>query len=207
MIVKLRIIPLLTTLSMMYLLQGVELLICGNKPINVSNPILSFLSNGSFLFLPSSVWVFILVEIILYVLLNRSVFGNWVNAVGGNPKAAMVSGINVKFILSATYVIASIVTLIASLLATARLSGSVPGTGDVMLFDILLAAYMSAVFSRNFIPNIPGAILSSLFVEMLTNGFTLINVPTYWVYAVKGALILLTVAITTKQQRRLEQYV
>lgn len=157
--------------------------------------------------MPSSVWVFILVEIILYVLLNRSVFGNWVNAVGGNPKAAMVSGINVKFILSATYVIASIVTLIASLLATARLSGSVPGTGDVMLFDILLAAYMSAVFSRNFIPNIPGAILSSLFVEMLTNGFTLINVPTYWVYAVKGALILLTVAITTKQQRRLEQYV
>lgn len=203
MIVKLKIIPLLATLSMMYLLQGTELLISGNKPIDVSNPIFQFLSSGNFLFLPSSVWVFILVEIILYILLNKSAFGNWINAVGGNPEAATISGINVKFILSLTYIIASISALIAGVLAASRLSGSVPGIGDVMLFDILLSAYMSAIFSHTSVPNIPGTILSALFVEMLTNGFTLINVPTYWVYAVKGVLILMAVAITTTHQRRL----
>ncbi|KAA8679069.1 ABC transporter permease [Clostridium sp. HV4-5-A1G] len=204
MIGKLKIIPLLATLSMMYFLQGAELLVSGNKPINISNGFLNFISRGSFLFLPNSVWVFVIVEIVLYIFLNKSVFGNWVNAVGGNPEAARIAGINVKLVLSSTYVIASIMALIASVLASARLSGSVPGTGDIMLFDILLAAYMSAIFSRTAVPNIPGTILSVLFVEVLTNGFTLINVPTYWVYAVKGALILLAVGVTTIRTRRLD---
>jgi ribose transport system permease protein len=66
---------------------------------------------------------------------------------------------------------------------------------------VLLAGLMSAIFSRHAVPNMFGTVLSSLFVGMLSNGFTLINVPTYWVYAVKGSMILAAVAVTTTQQR------
>ncbi|WP_102346218.1 ABC transporter permease [Bacillus sp. Marseille-P3661] len=200
-IVNLKVIPLLGTLAIMYLLKGIELLITDNKVVGVSHPVLDFIKS-SFLGLPIQVWFFAVVSIIFYVLFNKSVFGNWVYAVGGNPQAAQNAGINVRFVLSSTYIIAAFTAAIASLLVIARINGSVPGLGDIMLLDILLVGFMSAIFSRLAVPNIPGAILSAIFVGMLSNGFTLINVPTYWVYAIKGSLILVAVAITTTQQRR-----
>jgi len=201
-IVKLGVIPLLGTLAMMYLLQGTELVITNNKVIGVDNHQLAFLANTNFLFIPLTVWIFFVVSIILYVIFNKSVFSNWVNAVGGNDEAARIAGINVNIVVTVTYIIAAITAVIASLLITARLNGSVPGVGDTMLFDILLSSYLSAVFSPISKPNIPGTVVSSLFVGMLTNGFTLMNVSTYWVYAIKGVLILSAVSFTTRQQRR-----
>ncbi|WP_066071727.1 ABC transporter permease [Neobacillus soli] len=202
-IVKLKIIPLLGTLSMMYLLQGIILLVSNNKVVSVNDPILIFIANNAFIGLPIPIWIFTFVGLIFYVVHHQSVFGNWVYAVGGNPLAARTAGINVSKALTLTYVMAAITAAIASILVTARLSGSVPGVGDIMLLDIMLAGLMSAIFSRLSVPNIPGAILSAIFVGMLSNGFTLINVPTYWVYAIKGALILAAVSITTAQQRRM----
>ncbi|MGG1313003.1 ABC transporter permease [Cohnella laeviribosi] len=197
----LKIIPLLATLSMMYLLQGVQLLLTENKVVSVSHPLLSSIANDSFLLLPIPLWFFIAVGLLMHLLFNHTVFGNWVYAVGGNRQAAEAAGVRVRLTLGATYVIAALTAAIAGLLAAARLSGSVPGIGDAMLLDVLLAGLMSAIFSRHAVPNMFGTVLSSLFVGMLSNGFTLINVPTYWVYAVKGSMILAAVAVTTTQQR------
>ncbi|WP_187370749.1 ABC transporter permease [Bacillus timonensis] len=201
-IIKLKIIPLLSTLAMMYLLQGIVLLITNNTVVNVTDPIMITLATTELLGLPIQIWIFAIIGAVLYILFHKSIFGNWVHAVGGNSQAAINAGINVTLIVGMTYVIASITAALAGLLVTARLSGSVPGIGDLMLLDVLLAGYMSAVFSRLSIPNMTGAIFSAIFVGMLSNGFTLINVPTYWVYAIKGALILMAVSITTIQQRR-----
>ncbi|GAB7056696.1 MULTISPECIES: ABC transporter permease [Paenibacillus] len=206
-IVKLKFIPLLGTLSVMYILQGVQLLITNNKVISISEPTLNLIANGAFLHIPVPVWIFLIVGAMAYVLFNHTVFGNWVYAVGGNPEAARAAGVHVNLTLALTYIIASITAFIASLIIVARLSGTVTGIGDIMLLDILLAGLMSAVFSKLSVPNMTGAVLSALFVGMLSNGFTLINVPTYWVFAIKGALILVAVAITTTQQRRVKPHV
>jgi len=203
-VVRLKVSPLLGTLAMMYLLQGIELLLSKTKVINVTNPALVFLAEEKLIGIPITVWVFFAVAFLLHILFSKSVHGNWANAVGGNPQAALNAGINVDLVLASTYVIAAVTAIVASLLVTARLSGSVPGMGDIMLLDILLAGYMSAIFSHLSIPNIQGAFLSSLFVGMLVNGFTLINVSTYWVYGIKGTLILLAVSVTATQQRRLD---
>lgn len=206
-VVKLKVIPLLGTLSMMYLLQGVIMLVTNNAVVSVADPTLISLANTRFLGLPFPVWIFAIVGFVLYVLHHKTVFGNWVYAVGGNPQAARTAGVNIHIVLAMTYIIAAITAAIASLLVTARLSGSSPGIGDIMLLDIILAGFMSAIFTRLSIPNIPGAIISAVFVGMLSNGFTLINVPAYWVYAIKGGLILMAVSITTTQQRRISRNV
>ncbi|MGF9713043.1 hypothetical protein ABEX19_13515 [Paenibacillus naphthalenovorans] len=175
--------------------------------ISISEPTLNLIANGAFLHIPVPVWIFLIVGAMAYVLFNHTVFGNWVYAVGGNPEAARAAGVHVNLTLALTYIIASITAFIASLIIVARLSGTVTGIGDIMLLDILLAGLMSAVFSKLSVPNMTGAVLSALFVGMLSNGFTLINVPTYWVFAIKGALILVAVAITTTQQRRVKPHV
>ena len=203
-VVVLKIAPLLATVSTMYILQGAELLITNNKVVNAVNPFLTSIAERKFLEIPIIAWVFIIVAIIAYILMNKTKYGNWVSAVGGNVQAATNAGINVKWVIASTYLLAAFTAAIASTLVVSRLSGSVRGIGDVMLFDVLLIGYLSAIFSKSFVPNIPGAIISAFFVGMLSNGFTLINVPTYWVFAIKGALILLSVSITSVQQRRIK---
>jgi ribose transport system permease protein len=91
---------------------------------------------------------------------------------------------------------------ISAILVISRLSGSTRGIGALMLLDILLATYVSAMFSTKWSVNIPGAFLGAVFVGILTNGFTMINVPTYWTFGIKGLLVLLVVSATSFQQKR-----
>lgn len=113
-IVKLKFIPLLGTLSVMYILQGVQLLITNNKVISISEPTLNLIANGAFLHIPVPVWIFLIVGAMAYVLFNHTVFGNWVYAVGGNPEAARAAGVHVNLTLALTYIIASITAFIAA---------------------------------------------------------------------------------------------
>jgi ribose transport system permease protein len=81
-------------------------------------------------------------------------------------------------------------------LLISRLSASTPGTGELLL-SILAAALLGTVFSRRFVPTAGGTLLSTLFIGFLANGFQLLNVSSYWVNGVQGALILLVVAATS----------
>lgn len=201
-VVKLKMVPLLATICMMYILQGVEKLITNNKVIPAESTILSFIANEEILFIPIAAWIFIIVAILVYFLFNRCSYGNHVSAIGGSELSAKASGINVSMIVASTYLLAGALAVIGGILVLARLSSLTPGVGDLMLFDVMLVSYLGAVFSKRFRPNIPGTFFGALFVGVLTNGFTMINVPSYWVYAIKGALILVTVSITTMQKRK-----
>ncbi|MGI6679699.1 MAG: ABC transporter permease [Dehalobacterium sp.] len=200
-IVKLNVIPLVGTLAMMYVLKGGAMLVTNNVYIIVDNPILNFIGKGNILGIPVMVLIFVLVSIIMYLAINRTAYGNWLSAAGGNTEVAKISGVKVGTVIASTYVIASLTAAISAVLVSARVSGSVRGIGDSMLMDVLLVGYLSAIFSRAGIPSIPGAIISALFVGTLTNGFTLINFPTFWVYAIKGVLILVAVSVTTKTRK------
>lgn len=201
-VVKLKMIPLLSTICMMYVLQGVERILTNNVVVAASNPFLFFIADTVILGVPVMAWIFIIVTVIMYLIFNVCSYGNKVSAVGGSELAAKANGINVPFIVTTTYLIAGVMAAISAVLMVARLSSYTPGAGDLQLFDVMLVSYLGAVFSRRYRPNIPGTFIASLFVGVLTNGFTLINVPSYWVYAIKGALILVTVSITTIQKRR-----
>jgi len=201
-IVKLKMIPLLSTICMMYVLQGVERIITNNVVVAASNPVLFFISDTAILGIPMMAWIFIVVTLIMYMLFNVCAYGNKVSAVGGSELAAKANGVNISMTVASTYLLAGVMAAISALLMVARLSSYTPGAGDLQLFDVMLVSYLGAVFSRRYRPNIPGTFIAALFVGVLSNGFTLINVPSYWVYAIKGALILVTVSITTVQKRR-----
>ncbi|MEG0979167.1 MAG: ABC transporter permease [Oscillospiraceae bacterium] len=201
-VVKLKVAPLLVTLSMMYVLNGISISISNNSVVSVTHPILQGIANGRFLGMPIIVWFFIVIFIVLYIAMNKTSFGNRAYATGGNKAAAIAAGINADKIVMLTYIIAAATASISGLLSDARLTGSVPGMGDTMFLDVMLIAYMSAIFSKKAVPNITGALISSLFVGMISNGFTLMNVPSYWIYAIKGVLILISVSLTSFRARR-----
>ena len=196
------IIPLLATLAMWRVVEGVEMLITNNVNVPVTSDFISWIADGRILFLPVPVVILLVSFAGFYLLIERTPLGYQVRATGGNADAAIQSGINVRRYTILTYVLASLAVAIASVIIIGRVSGSVRGIGPLMLLDILLAAYVSAMFSRRWVINIPGVLLGADFVRALTNGLTLPNIPTYWVPAEKGGLILIVVAATTQQRQR-----
>lgn len=196
------IVPLLATLAMQNIVAGTELLITSNLNVPVMSPFIDWLANGEIVFIPVSVVILIVTFLGYAILIERTPLGVQIRATGGNRDAAIQSGIAVRRNTMLTYMLASLAVAIAAIIVVGRVSGSVRGIGPLMLLDILLAAYVSAMFSRRWVINIPGTLVGAIFVGVLTNGFTLVNIQTYWVLAVKGALILVVVAATSLQRQR-----
>ncbi|SMG54040.1 ABC transporter permease [Paraburkholderia susongensis] len=195
-VVNFGILPLLATLAVMNIAAGVELTVTQNTVISVSSPLMTFISSASFLGISALAWTFILASVVMILLVHYTGFGLRLYAVGGHPEAAASAGIGVRRYLMFTYLFSGLCAAIAAVLTVSRLSSSTPGSGD-MLLSVLAAALLGTVFSRRFVPTIGGTLLSVLFIGCLANGFQLLNVSSYWVNGVQGALILLVVATTS----------
>lgn len=200
-VVYLGLLPLLATLAMMYTANGVELLLTKNTIVSVDSQFVRAVADGSLLGIPIPVVILLAMFLAYYLLLHWTPIGMHIQAVGGSREAAQTSGLQVRFYTILSYLLAGFAAAVSSLLVLARLSGSTPGIGILILLDIVLATYVSATFSRRWIVNIPGVLIGAFFVGILTNGFTLINVPTYWVHGVKGVLVLFVVSATALQQK------
>lgn len=201
-VVVLKMIPLLSTLAMMYTLQGLEKILSGNVVIPLDHPFFTWLKKASFLGVSVMAWGFIIVAVAAYFIFNLSRYGNWVSATGGNEMAARASGVPTKKVIASTYILAGIPATISGILLLGRLSAFNPGQGDLMLFDVMLVSYLGAVFSKQYRPNVWGTTVAALFIGMIINGFSLVNISSYWIYGIKGLLILVTVSITTIRKRK-----
>lgn len=201
MVVYVGLVPLLATLAMMFTINGVELVFTNNKFISLESPFIDYVAEGSIGGLPVMVVIMIVTFLFYYLLLHWTPAGIHIQAVGGSHEAAQTSAISINFYTVLTYLLAGVAATISAILAMARLSGSAPGVASVLLLDIVLATYVSAAFSPRWTVNIPGTLLGALFVWILTNGFTLLNVPTYWVHGVKGIIVLIVVSSASLQQK------
>ncbi len=195
-VVGLGILPLLATLAVMNIAGGAELTLTENTVVPASSPLLAFLMTGRFLDVSVLAWFLILFSGLMAVAIHYTGVGLRLYAVGGHPEAARAAGLGVRRYVSLTYVFAGLCAAIASVLTVSRLSASTPGSNE-MLLSILAAALLGTVFSRRFVPTVGGTLLSVLFIGFLSNGFQLLNVSSYWVNGVQGALILLVVAATS----------
>lgn len=195
-VVWLNILPLLATLAVMNVVAGAELILTQNAVVSMSSDFVSLIAVGSFLGISILAWCLIVFTLLMIALLHFAGTGLRLYAVGGHPEAARAAGLNVGAYVGGTYIFAGLCAGLASVLLVSRLSASTPGTGELLL-SIIAAALLGTVFSRRFVPTAGGTIISTLFIGLLANGFQLLNVSSYWVTGVQGALILLVVAATS----------
>lgn len=195
-VVRLGILPLLSTLAVMNIVAGLELTVTENAVIGASSPLIQFIAMGRFLGLSTLAWIFILFSAVMTWVIHYSRLGLRLYAVGGHPEAARAAGINTGLYVAGTYAFSGFCAGLAAILLVARLSASTTATGQLLL-AILAAALLGTVFSRRFVPTAGGTILATLFIGFLANGFQLSNVSYYWVNGVQGVLILMVVAVTT----------
>jgi len=188
--------PLLATLASLNLINGLELVLTENTVLPTSSVLLDLLSGGNWLGVPALAWIFTGTGLLLALLLQHSRFGLRLYAVGEYAEAARAAGIPVRSYVFFSYILSGICGALAAFLSAAWFSGSTTGSGELLL-SVVAIAFLGVVFSPRVLPSITGTIFATLLVGFLMNGFQLLNISSFWVNGIQGALILLVVAASS----------
>jgi D-xylose transport system permease protein len=130
------------------------------------------------------------------LLMRRTRYGARLYAIGGNPEAARLSGINVKRVVFWNFVIAGFGYGVTGVALTARVSGAIGGTAGLFLeLDAIAAAIIGGTSLSGGRGRVVGALLGALLMGSLNNGMSLMNVPTFYQNTARGVVLLLAVAI------------
>ena len=193
--------PLLATLAMLGIAGSLNLVISGNVKVALTGATFEWLRDGKISGIPVPVVVMLGIFCVLGLAMSKTSWGIRSYAVGQNPTAARVAGLNPGRYIFGSYIISAGLAGVAGILLASRLSSAVPGLGEQILLDIVLVAFMSVVFSRRLVVSLGGTLIAALFVATLTNGFTLLGVESQWVGAAKGILILIVLAVVALRGR------
>ena len=120
----------------------------------------------------SPVWVAAGLALVLWLLLAKTELGRYMYAIGGNPEAARLSGIRVRRLRAAGFVITALSAAIGAVVTTARTASSIPNTGASLLLPAFAAAFLGAAMSRRSQFNIGGTVVGVLFLQVVVTGLT-----------------------------------
>jgi len=160
-----------------------------------------FLARGSLLGIPILVWVLIVVALLVHLMLGYTDIGRNIYAMGGNPTAARLAGININRYVLGCYVLAGFVAAIAGILLTARTGSGQPTSGSQGLeLQSITAAALGGVALQGGKGGISGTVLAVILLGVLQNGLTILSVNSFWQDIAQG--VLLIVAVIIQQRRR-----
>lgn len=209
----------ITTLASMTLARGLTLVICGDARVAVNNTIYNYMAQGKIGVFPGVVILLAAVVILGYILLNHMSFGRRTYAVGGNPTAARIVGINPARHIILVFTLNGLMCGLAAIVTVGRTLSAQPLAGLNLEFEIITAVVLGGTSLMGGIGTITGTLLGAVLMGTISTGLGMVNVPVFFNYLLKGILILLAVysdistaekdkrklAKTLKAQKRLEK--
>ena len=195
----LEIPPFIATLGMMVIVYGTSLIYTNAQPIGGLRPDFTNLTSGSTLGMPNSIIIMVIVCLIFWFILNKTIFGKYIYAIGGNTEAAEVSGVNVKTTLLKVYTMAGLLYGTAGVLLAARTGGATSSYGTMYELDAIAACTIGGVSTSGGIGKVSGVVTGVLIFEVLSNGLVILGVSNYWQQIVKGIIIIIAVAIDIRK--------
>lgn len=193
--------PLLTTLAMFVAVVGVNNVVTGSKRIDVHDPVITSLRTGSVFGVPLGIVIVTLITLTAWHLLHRTRWGLNLQAAGGSRDAAEISGLRVNRLVSQSFVLAALTGFFTSVFILARGSGFSPGVEDNLMLEMVLATFLGAAFSPRRVVTMWGAVLGAVLVSAISIGFKSMGVDVFWTGLIKGALIVVVVALAALAQR------
>ena len=193
--IVLRIPPFITTLGMMTIARGLALTFTQGIPITGFPDTFRFLGAGFWGPLPVPIIVAAVVFAAGYFLLARTTFGKYVRALGNNPTAARLAGINTNRTTVAVYVVIGLLSALAGLLLIGRLDSAPPTLGVGYEFDAIAAVVVGGTSFAGGEGGLGGTLIGVLIIGVINNGLNLLNVNALWEQVVKGIVIALALLI------------
>jgi ribose transport system permease protein len=195
MITRFKIPAFVATLAMLTIARGLTELWTGGAAITGLGETFGLLGTGWFLGIPVQVWTSALIVVIAVVLLKKTRFGRYVYAVGGNERAATLSGLNVNRIKLQVYTFAGALSAVGGLIVTSKLNSATPTAGDGYELDSIAAVVIGGTSLSGGKGSVFGTVLGALIIGVLNSGLIILRVPPFWQKVIKGFVILLAVAI------------
>ncbi len=201
-----RVNPIIATLGTLSAFKGLAFIVTNGPSVAISNYSYNYIGSGRFFDIPIPVFVALGFGILLHLLMKRTDIGRNVYALGGNPAAAHLAGIDLTKYRIAVYTLSGIACGLAAVILSARATTAMPASGSEGLeLEAITAAFLGGCALSGGRGTIVGAVLGVLVIGTLNNGMILLQVPTFYQLLAKGALLIGAVMIlefrTAQSQR------
>ncbi len=193
-IVKIR--AIVTTIGTMQIFRSICYLMYNGETVMITND--SYKAIGRlYLFdvIPLSVIIMAAIFAITFYVLKYTSFGRKVYAVGGNPQASYLSGININAVRFGAFVYSGISAAIAGIMYSSLIGAAIPSAGQGGELTVIAAVILGGISLAGGKGKISGTILGILVLATITNGMTLVNVPSFYQMAINGIVLILAVFI------------
>lgn len=192
-VARYKINSLIVTLAMMEVVRGLAYIVSNGDAVMISEESFFNLGGGSFLGISYPIWSNIVGFIVFGFLLRKTVFGKNVLAVGGNSEAAALAGLPVTRIKVAVFVLQGLVTGFAGVMLASRMSLGDPKTSVGLELGVISACVLGGVSLTGGVATISGVLVGVLIMGSVQNAMSLMNVPTFYQYLIRGGILLLAV--------------
>jgi len=206
-ITRFKVAPFITTLGTLYVVRGSALLLAKGETFNdmtgkpeLGNTGFSILGLGKFLGLPTGVWVMVVVALTTAILLRKTVFGRWLYALGGNERAAELSGVPIKRVKIWVYTLSGICAAATGLIIASELTAGAPQTGQSYELNAIAAVVIGGAALSGGRGHIRGTLLGAFVIGFLGDGLVIVGVSSFWQMVIQGSVIILAVALDEAQQ-------
>ena len=189
------------TLGMLSAARGLTLIYAGGRPVPALTPQFRWIGTGNLFGVPAPVIIFGAVFLFSWFILSRTRFGRYVYAVGGNPRAAKTSGIDVIRIRFAVYVICGALAGLAGMLLAARTGSALTQAGIGYELDAIAAVVIGGVSLSGGVGRVTGTLIGALIIGVMNNGLDLMGIESYYQQVLKGMLIVGAVMLDQRGNR------
>ena len=205
-ITKFNVAPFIATLGMMYVARGFANIhsngatysnLKGNA--NIGNTGWEFFGARAF-GIPVGLIILVIMAVIFSILLKQTSFGWHIFSIGGNEKAAKLSGVKVNKVKILVYMISGICAAIVGIIASSQLAASHPATGESWEMNAIAAAVLGGTSMAGGIGSIGGTVVGAFVIGVINDGMVMCGVSEFWQRVIKGVVIVLAVIIDQFQR-------
>ena len=202
-VAKLGINALITTLATMQIVRGLAFITTDGKTVGVTQPGFYSLGTGAFLGVPIPIWIMIACFVVFGFLLSRTTFGRNTLAIGGNSEAARLAGIPVVRTRVIIFTLQGLFSAFAGIILASRMASGQPNIGIGLELQVISACVLGGVSLTGGIGNIWYVIAGVLIMGVVENAMSLLNLPTFYQYVVRGSILLAAVLLDRFKQKQM----
>ncbi|MEE6283223.1 ABC transporter permease [Georgenia sunbinii] len=187
--------PFLPTLAMLMVARGVALIVSEGQPITGMPPAVTAIGSGRIGYVPYAVILVAVLALLVYVLLRRITWGQWVYAIGGNREAARRVGVPVDRVLISVYVLSGMSAGTAAIVVSGQTNSAYPTAGNLMELSAIAAVIIGGASFFGGRGTVVGTLVGALILGVIQNGLNLMNVQSSWQYVALGTAVVIAVEL------------
>jgi erythritol transport system permease protein len=203
-IVHAGVAPFIATLGTLYMARGAALLTSSGRTfpnLATRSQAFSIVGQGSLLHVPIPVCLMVLLYVIAAFIASRTPLGRHIYAVGGNERAARLAGIEIGRVKLFTYLASAFCAALVGIIIASQLDAAHPATGESFELNAIAAVVLGGTSLSGGRGSVTGSLIGAFVIGVLADGLVMLGISEFWQIAIKGAVIVLAVALDQFQVR------